>query len=61
MNSKHPAHSKTLWFNVLTAIGTILALPILPAAVIPYIPVAQGLVNIGLRFVTDKPLSFGAP
>lgn len=56
---KSPSRSKTIWFNILTGAATILALPILPPAIVPYIPAAQALVNIALRFVTDQPLRVG--
>lgn len=49
--------SKTFWFNALTIVGTILAAPVLPAAIIPWIPTAQALVNIGLRLITTQPAS----
>lgn len=54
--------SKTFWFNVLTGLGTLLALPAgLPAAIIPYIPAAQALINIALRMITDQPVRVGPP
>ena len=46
--------SKTFWFNLLTA-GSELAgvLPLPPGTAV----IAGSLINIGLRMVTDKPVS----
>lgn len=57
VESKNILRSKTFWFNALTIIGTVLAAPVLPAALIPWIPTAQALVNIGLRVVSDQPVT----
>lgn len=55
--------SKTFWFNALTAASSVLAVlagspliaehPKLVAAV----GIAVGIVNIGLRIVTDEPIN----
>ncbi len=57
IESKHLFQSKTFWFNALTIVATILAAPILPVALIPWIPTAQAIINIGLRVVTDQPVN----
>lgn len=53
---KHLGRSRTFWFNVVAGIGALLALPILPPVVVPYLPVAQAVVNIGLRLITTAPV-----
>ena len=51
--SKSMFKSKVFWFNVLTAAAELTAvLPLPPGTVI----LVSSLVNIGLRFVTEKPV-----
>lgn len=65
VESKSLFKSKTFWFNVLTAVGTLLASPValalIPASALVYVPVVQGLVNVGLRAITDQPVHVGKP
>lgn len=51
--------SKTLWFNGLTVAAAVLATAsgVLPGPWTPYLIAAQGLVNVGLRFVTSEKLA----
>ena len=52
--------SKTLWWNALTVIVAILALPevlaVIPLDAMPYILAINGIVNVALRLVTVEPL-----
>lgn len=51
--SKSLWKSKVFWFNVLTASAELMQiLPLPPGAV----TIAAAVINIGLRFVTDKPV-----
>ena len=52
--------SKTVWFNIITAVCLVFALPefisVLPATAIPYITLAGAIGNMILRiFYTKKP------
>lgn len=51
--------SKTFWFNVLTAAGSIITLVggVLPPKDMQYIVALTSLVNIGLRMVTKDAVS----
>ena len=55
-----PMHkSKTVWFNVITLVLTVLALPefvrLLPESALQYIALANGLGNLALRiFFTNS-------
>ena len=51
--SKHLFASKTFWFNVLTAAAELSQVLPLPPG---YLTIAATVINIGLRFVTDKPV-----
>jgi hypothetical protein len=46
--------SKTFWFNILSGAAAL-------TGVIPFAPehvaIATAIINVGLRFVTDKPVS----
>lgn len=65
MQSKHPAKSKTLWFNAVMGLAALLGFvaehseefrPLVPEE---YFPVLMAVVTIGnfaLRFATEKPL-----
>ena len=52
--------SKTLWFNLITVIITIIALPevthLIPTAGIPYIGLINAVGNAILRIYTTQPL-----
>lgn len=65
MQIKSLYKSKTFWFNVLTAAATLLASPValalIPASALAYVPVVQGLVNVGLRAITTEPVRVGPP
>lgn len=58
MSSKTPAKSKTLWFNALSIAAAVLTavLGVIPPPALPYVLIAQGLVNFGLRLVTGQPI-----
>jgi hypothetical protein len=51
--------SKTFWFNVLSTLGTLLgvAAGVVAAPAQPYVMAANGIVNVGLRLVTNQPVS----
>ena len=52
---KVPWKSKTLWFNVLTgALELSGYLPLPPATAL----VVTNLINVGLRLITGKPITF---
>jgi hypothetical protein len=58
--------SKTIVANSGVMLATLLALIVqvlqsgsLPAAILPYAPILLAMINIVLRFLTDKPLNFG--
>ena len=55
-NTKAPWESKTLWFNLLTAVVTIAtsASGILPEQYGKYIAIVLAVANLGLRLVTSK-------
>lgn len=62
MDSKQWYESKTLWFNILTVIAAILAVPeitsLIPAEWLKYIVAVNALGNIILRiFSTSIPIS----
>jgi hypothetical protein len=52
--------SKTLWFNVITVLLAVLALPelvsLIPEDSMPYIALANGIGNMILRFLTTQPI-----
>lgn len=57
--------SKTVWFNVISFVLALVALPefisILPATALPYIAVLTSVGNMVLRlYFTTQPLSVGA-
>ena len=56
--SKSILSSKLFWFNVLTAGAALLDVIPLPPE---YTAVAVGVINIALRFVTDKPVHLVTP
>lgn len=68
--SKPILHSKTFWVNILTFIGMMIVylqengivdtvVEIAPDSKLPLIlGAALGLVNVGLRLITNKPVSF---
>ncbi len=56
MDSKPWYRSKTVWFNVLSGIGSLVTLGIFPPAAAVYIPAVTAVVNVGLRLVTDQPV-----
>lgn len=51
--------SKTFWFNALSGAATVLGTygGFLPPVALPYVAGASALINIGLRFVTETPVS----
>lgn len=56
--------SKTFWWNLLSGAGTILGLlsGVLPMGAAPILAGINTAVNIGLRFLTNTPVSLtGAP
>ena len=56
--SKSLFRSKTFWFNLLTAAAELTSvLPLPPGTVI----IAASVINIALRFVTDKPVHVVSP
>lgn len=60
MDGKVWYKSKTLWFNALTGVVGILTALVKDGGLNPqtvgYIGTAVGLVNIGLRLLTDQPI-----
>jgi len=60
--SKSLFASKTFWFNVLSAGGEVVQLlsgvHVVPAGTLA---VAGGIINIGLRFVTEQPVHVVSP
>lgn len=60
--TKSVATSKTLWFNVLSLLvvmlTTISGQEGIPAEYIPYFVMAVNIINVVLRFLTDKPVTF---
>jgi hypothetical protein len=56
--SKSLFTSKMFWFNVLTASASLLG--VIPAPP-EYVAVAQGLINVALRLVTDTPVHVVTP
>lgn len=60
IDSKPKKNSKTLWANAIVfAIGLLnlfAAQPFIPAEVMVYFPLAIALLNVVLRFVTNRPL-----
>ena len=66
MNSKSILVSKTLWTNILMAIGAMLAYlsgqDYIPPEVVEYIiALAIPIVNIILRFMTKNPVDLSLP
>lgn len=57
MESKPWYRSKSVWFNILSGVGSLVTLGIFPPAVAVYIPAVTAVVNIGLRLVTDRPVT----
>lgn len=51
--------SKTFWFNLLTGIGTVLTqvTGLVPPEALPYIALVSAVVNIGLRLITNTPVT----
>lgn len=51
--------SKTFWFNLLSGVATVASMSgtVLPPNAAPYIGAVSAVANIGLRFVTDTPVS----
>ena len=53
--------SKTIWFNLITGILAILALPeivaVLPVTFLPQLAVINALGNLILRVLTNQPLA----
>ena len=62
---KHPLASKTLWFNILSAVLLMLEAqvgvltPLLPPAAAPWLLIGLPIVNIILRVITTQPLAVG--
>jgi hypothetical protein len=59
--------SKTVWFNILTIGGAAvdgliglmpLVQPVIPVGYYPWIMFTVGLINVGLRAVTDGPIDW---
>jgi hypothetical protein len=55
--------SKTFWVNVMVIVVAVLDLlskqPFVPPQYVPFVLFAVGVVNIVLRAITDKPVTFG--
>lgn len=51
--SKHPLESKMFWVNLLVGIADLLE--VLP---IPHATAGLAVANLGLRLITNQPLSF---
>ena len=51
--------SRTFWINVLGGAGTILAAlnDVLPPEATPYVAAAFAVVNVGMRLLTNQPVS----
>ena len=61
MQAKSPLLSRTVWVNLLTVAAAVLAhlsgaTEYVPADSLPYIVGTLGIVNLALRFLTDKPI-----
>lgn len=56
--SKSLFKTRTFWFQVFTAGASLLGVIPLPPE---YVAVGAALINIGLRFVTDKPVHLVSP
>jgi len=68
MPTKKPIQSKTLWFNVLSIISVIGASLLadsefraLIGSNATYIIIIMNVVNVALRFFTDKPIKVNPP
>lgn len=61
INDKRLHQSKTFWTGVLSLLIAILAMPefisLIPMAWLPWTQGAMGVLTIGLRLVTDKPIN----
>lgn len=59
MEPKPIWQSRTFWVNALTLAATVLGTltGILPAEVAPYVAGALSVVNVVLRFLTDRPVT----
>ena len=53
--------SKTIWFNFITGLLAILALPeiniLIPSSFLPSLAIINAVGNLFLRFLTNQPLS----
>ena len=59
MEPKPIWQSKTFWVNALTLVATVLGsiTGILPPEAAPYIVGVQSVVNVILRFLTERPVT----
>ena len=61
MNTKKWTSSKTVWFNVLTLLSTVVALPevtgLLPDGALRFVVAFQAIVNVVLRLSTNQGLT----
>ena len=60
MTTKRWTSSKTVWFNILTLLATVVALPevtgLLPDGALRFVVAFQAIVNVALRLSTTQGL-----